>query len=484
MRPSPCLFTAPRAARPLAIALALALAWPGLPALAQEGMKGPPMGYVTDAKLAEANLKLLQATEALTKERATAKAAQQAAEQAQARAEQAQARAAQAERAAAEAQANKAAPEALAALRKERDQALAEAKALRAELAQAADKLKRQGNATADLAAAASELDKLRRQTQDQQATIGTLRGQVAAKDRALAAAAAATATATSAAAAASALAPAIAPAPASAVAATSAAPKLPADLSELSVPGCGDACPSFVLLPNPGPVTLGAGSEALRVNFAHRFAMANTETTVGQWKAFVNDSGYKPVKADKTHCNWNDSDYASNDRLPVRCVNVIDAEAYVAWFARKYAAQLGVRIASIGLPSELEWEFAARGGRYTQAYLWPDNASDAEKCRHAQISACEGDAKPVHGRLKNGYGLYDMIGNVWEWTASPGRDQRSALPSNGLEAPTGVSGPRSVRGASFFYYGGWLALSFRYRFTPGYRYSSIGFRLVARIAP
>ena len=150
----------------------------------------------------------------------------------------------------------------------------------------------------------------------------------------------------------------------------------------------------------------------------------------------------------------------------------------------RSTPAQLGLRIESVGLPSELEFEFAARGGRYTQPYLWPDNASGAERCNYAQIVICGGAAKAVGGRLQNGYRLFDMIGNVWEWTASPWRDQRSALPANGREALTEESGKRLVRGASFDSIGGRLAFSDRARTTPGYRGSSNGFRLVARIAP
>ena len=76
------------------------------------------------------------------------------------------------------------------------------------------------------------------------------------------------------------------------------------------------------------------------------------------------------------------------------------------------------------------------------------------------------------------------MIGNVWEWTASPWRDERSALPAHGREALTGVSGPRALRGASFSYFDGWLALSGRDGYAPGVRSSGVGFRLVARIAP
>ncbi len=267
------------------------------------------------------------------------------------------------------------------------------------------------------------------------------------------------------------------------------AAAGVPPDLTELTVPNCGAACPSFILIPNPGKVTLGNGTEAnneaITADMRHRYAMGKTEVTLGQWKAFWNapDRDYQPVKDSNTPCNWDDKAYAKDDRHPVRCVNVPDAEAYARWFAKKHGAALGVRIESIGLPSELEWEFAARGGRYAQKFLWDAGASDLEKCKHAQIRACPGDVIPVGARL-NGYKLSDMIGNVWEWTASPWQDKRSAIPSTGREAAAGVSAPRVVRGASFSYNDFGLALGNRYRYSPGFRNDVVGFRLVARIAP
>ncbi len=248
-------------------------------------------------------------------------------------------------------------------------------------------------------------------------------------------------------------------------------------DLAELTVPGCGSACPSFIAIPRVGPVTLGSGAEALRVDMRHRYAMGKTEVTVGQWKAFWNapDRDYTP----SGESCW--QKYAGDDRLPVACVNVLDAEAYVRWMNKKYAKTMGVRF---DLPTEVEWELAARGGRYTQNYLWKDGASKEEKCRHAQIGDCPGGTVAVGSRQKNGYGLYDMIGNVWEWQSSPWRDKRSELPANGLEAaPAGVSVSRSVRGASFGDFGDGLRLADRGWIAPGVRYGNVGFRVVARIA-
>ena len=148
----------------------------------------------------------------------------------------------------------------------------------------------------------------------------------------------------------------------------------------------------------------------------------------------------------------------------------------------------MGLRIDSIGLPTELEWEFSARGGRYTQQYLWADDASKAETCRHAQSQRCPGYVLPVGSRLKNGYGLDDMIGNVWEWTATDWRDDRKSMEANARDHgndSTGVSAARAVRGASIYnHVDDYLRLAFRSLYNPGFRFYGIGFRLVARIAP
>ncbi len=120
---------------------------------------------------------------------------------------------------------------------------------------------------------------------------------------------------------------------------------------------------------------------------------MAKTAVTLGQYRAFwaAPDRNYQPVKTSDSHCNWNDVAYAKDDRHPVRCVNVQDAQAYARWFAKRHAAQLRVRIDSIDLPTDLEWEFNARSGRYTEPCLWPDGAGKVEACRDAQTALTSG---------------------------------------------------------------------------------------------
>ena len=283
----------------------------------------------------------------------------------------------------------------------------------------------------------------------------------------------------------------------------------LPADLTELSVPNGGDVLPSFVLIPNPGRVTLGNGNEvgnkAITADIRHRYAMGQTAVTVGQWKVFWNapDRDYQPVMDSQTHyCNWDDKDCAKDDRHPVRCVNALDAKAYARWFAKRHGAALGVRVESIGLPSELEWEFAARGGRYAQRFLWDAGASDAVICQHAQFGKCPDEVIPVGSRLKNGYNLYDMIGNAWEWTATHWGQRGSEIHGNfrdSLEVNTTLrradkpveSAVTFVVPATLTLRGGWfgtnvdgLALAYRSMCSASFRGSKVGFRLVARIAP
>ena len=468
----------------LALLLALPRAWP-------QGLGGQaPAGLVSQDQLKAAQAEADKLRSALKAAQDKATAAETAAAKADERTRQA-----------AQSKPAGVPPEQVDALRKERDAAraqrdtaLADAEGLQAQLKQAQADLKRGAAATKDDSALRTERDRLKRDIQAQQERIGVLQ---ADKDKALLAARQAQRAAL---AAASSVAPLPAPSPAPSSASIQAAPAtvtpapsttptLPADGSTLTVAGCGAACPSFVLIPNPGPTVLGTGAEAITARFNYRFAMAKTEVTLGQYRAFwaAPDRNYQPVKTDNTYCNWDDKEWALDDRHPVRCVNTQDAQAYARWFARRHAAQLGLRIDSIGLPTELEWEFSARGGRYTQQYLWADDASKAETCRHAQTHECPGDVLPVGGRLKNGYGLDDMIGNVWEWTATDWRDERKSMEANARDHgndSTGVSAARAVRGASFGNNGIWLRLAYRDRFTPGFRIFNIGFRLVARIAP
>ena len=107
-------------------------------------------------------------------------------------------------------------------------------------------------------------------------------------------------------------------------------------------------------------------------------------EVTVGQFREFVNQSGY-------SYNRWNDvAKYSPWDWYPMVYVNWNDTTAYAKWAGKR-------------LPTEAEWEYAARGGLVGKRYPWGD-----------QITHDDVNYSGTFGA--NGYGLYDVAGNVWEW--------------------------------------------------------------------
>ena len=178
---------------------------------------------------------------------------------------------------------------------------------------------------------------------------------------------------------------------------------------------------------------------------YVSAFWMDLHEVTVGQYRAFCEATG-----------RTIDTGYNKEARHPVVMVSWEDATAYAQWAGRQ-------------LPTEAQWEKAARGGTAT-AYPW-GAAFDAAKANYG------GGTTPVGSYAPNGYGLYDMAGNVWEWCRDwydlgwyaqmPARD-----PVNETQATY-----RVLRGGSWYYYPLHLRIAYRNRDTPGYRHVDFGFR-------
>ena len=147
-------------------------------------------------------------------------------------------------------------------------------------------------------------------------------------------------------------------------------------------------------------------GAQRARVD---GFWMDRTEVTNAQFEAFVTATGYvtvaeKTPKAEDSHitsASWRRpegpaSDLVGKSNYPVVNVAWPDAAAYAKWVGKR-------------LPTEAEWEFAARGGRDRQPFVWDDPLS-------------QDGVAPVALFPANGYGLHDMAGNVSEWVSDRSR--------------------------------------------------------------
>ncbi len=210
------------------------------------------------------------------------------------------------------------------------------------------------------------------------------------------------------------------------------AAPAQPAPAGLPHFRDCGD-CSEMVVLP-PGRFTMGSPATEdgrkddegpqTEIDVAS-FAIGKTDVTVREWKSFVTDMHLSDrlgcahtelPKAEAGTASWRHLGFAQHEDEPVVCVSWADAQNYANWLS----ARTGRRYR---LPTEAEWEYAARAGT-TTAYPWGDEASH-DFANYGSDTCCTGatggrdiwlNTSPVGAFPPNAFGLSDMIGNVWQW--------------------------------------------------------------------
>ncbi|MBI2374374.1 MAG: SUMF1/EgtB/PvdO family nonheme iron enzyme [Deltaproteobacteria bacterium] len=239
---------------------------------------------------------------------------------------------------------------------------------------------------------------------------------------------------------------------------------------------GCGDMAKiptgPFLMGCNRPPDTSCGDDEALpaRTIWLDEYAIDETEVTVSAYRECVDAGWCNRPEAIATACNWGAVD---RDEHPVNCVTWVDAEDYCAWVGKR-------------LPTEAEWEKAARGPDGL-IYPW---GNEVPTCEYAVMSALDGPgcglghtaavrSKP-QGRSE--YGVYDLSGNVWEWVS----DRYDA---DYTKTSTDTNPPGPATGGSFRVLrgGGWnveswvLRASGRGRNVASYRDVALGFRCARR---
>ena len=199
-------------------------------------------------------------------------------------------------------------------------------------------------------------------------------------------------------------------------------------------------------------------------------FEMARSEVTFGQYQACVDAGACTVPHVLDGACRvmlqgkWQDGNLPSSFRgedSPVVCVDWHQAKAYSEWVGGR-------------LPTESEWEYAARGGQ-SYTYAGSNTVGDV-----AWLSENSGGAThAVCGKKRNGYGLCDMSGNVWEWVEDWYHGSYSGAPADGSAWLSPAGSSRVLRGGSWYGDARCARVAYRSGNVPGYRSSSFGFRPV-----
>jgi formylglycine-generating enzyme required for sulfatase activity len=224
----------------------------------------------------------------------------------------------------------------------------------------------------------------------------------------------------------------------------------------------CSD-CPEMVVVP-AGKFVMGSpatehgrfDAEGPQHPVAIRsFALGKYDVTSEEFLIFLRETGYEPAQCDPRYgLGWSSPGRGmayppggvEPPRWPAVCLNWYDAEAYIAWLN----AKTGGRGGSYRLPSEAEWEYAARATTTTTRW-W----GDAIGVGNANCNGCgskwEGrELAPVGSFPPNRFGLYDMLGNVWQWTDDCWNESYVGAPSDGQAWKSGDCTKRVLRGGSW----------------------------------
>jgi len=251
----------------------------------------------------------------------------------------------------------------------------------------------------------------------------------------------------------------------------------------------CAHGCPTMVVIP-AGSFTMGSlengkdrsdhptvpgwigkvhqGEPQHTVTIGKPFAVGKFDVTFAEWDACV-DAGA---------CPWaSDSGWGRGDR-PVINVSWNDAKLYVAWLSR-------ITGKPYRLLSEADWEYAARAGS-TTAYSWGDDIGKANaNCYGCGSQWDDKQTAPAGSFKPNGFGLYDMHGNVWQWVEDAYHDSYRGAPNDGSTwIEGGDTSRRVIRGGSWRNGPTGLRAAIRYWGSTNDQSGDLGFRLGRTLTP
>ncbi len=273
--------------------------------------------------------------------------------------------------------------------------------------------------------------------------------------------------------------------------------------------------CPEMVAVP-AGRFEMGSPSSeegrdgdegpVHRVAIPSPFAIGVHEVTRGEFARFISATGRSTGDScwiyedggwvERSGRNWRSPGFSQGDSHPAVCVSWDDAQAYAAWLSRETGE-------SYRLPSEAEWEYAARAGTRTARY-WGESASG--QCGYANgadaavkrrdsdwpwaVAECsDGYARtaPAGSFEPNAFGLHDVLGNAWEWVEDCWHGNYDDAPSNGdawLGGHGGECSRRVLRGGSWNFDPKDLRAAYRVSVDTGSWLNYFGFRVARTFTP
>jgi formylglycine-generating enzyme required for sulfatase activity len=238
----------------------------------------------------------------------------------------------------------------------------------------------------------------------------------------------------------------------------------------------CANGCPVMIVIPG-GKLTMGSPENEPdrndtegpphEVTIAKPFALSKFEVTFEEWDACV-----AAAACPRAPDGW------GRARMPAINVSWVDAKQYVGWLSQLTGKEYR-------LPTEAEWEYAARAGANTR-YSWGDDVGVGN-------AVCDGcgsqwdlqQTAPVGSFKPNRFGLYDMHGNVWEWVEDSWHENYDIAPTDGSAWLRGGDPSfRVVRGGSWRNESEFGRAAVRFRRHVNVRFDTLGFRVARTLMP
>jgi len=181
-------------------------------------------------------------------------------------------------------------------------------------------------------------------------------------------------------------------------------------------------------------------------------FALGKYPVTGGEFLKFLAETAYQPAPCDTAlGLGWRSPGHGrafaptetESPAWPATCLSWKDAQAYIAWLNGKTHR-------TYRLPSEAEWEYAARAGTETARWWGAAIGSDNANCAGCGSGWDGREIAPVGSFNPNPFGLYDMLGNVWQWVEDCWNDSYVGAPTDGSAWHAGDCQKRVMRGGSW----------------------------------